>query len=113
MPCDVKLLSKRTDRGVRARGARRDNYTHSVASGGNGFGIGICCFNGAADTTEQIHLVSHLKNILVQPDGLGRPPSEFENFVRRRIAPAQRAGGDIGRWVAVRMHFGHHCARCG
>src|ERR1700733_4845257 len=113
MPCDVKLLSKRTDRSVRARSARRDQYTHTVTSGGNGFSIGTCCFDGAVDATEKIDLVSYLKHILVQPDGLGRASREFENLVCDRIAPAHGADRYIGRRIATGMHFGNGSTCCG
>src|SRR5580658_6714206 len=113
MPCDVKLLTKCTYRGVRARTAGRDQYSHSVTSGGNRFGIGPFCFNGAVDASEEIDLVSHLKQILVQPDGPRTPAGELENLVRDGIAPAQRAGSHIGRRIATGMHDIYGSARRG
>src|SRR5580658_10865784 len=113
MPCDVKLLTKCTYRGVRARTAGRDQYSHSVTSGGNRFGIGPFCFNGAVDASEEIDLVSHLKQILVQPDGLRTLTGELENLVSDGIAPAHRAARHVGGRIATGMRFGHRSARRG
>src|SRR5580700_11556562 len=103
MPRDVELLSKRTDCSVRARSTRRDHYAHAVASGSNRFGAGICCFDGAVDTTKKIDLVSYLKQVLVQPNRLRRPRSEFENLVCGRIAAAHGGCRHVGRRIAPGM----------